>query len=294
MFNTNPITHHNTAPVAMEYTQDVEDDIDSLMHLLESPGTCTDIMRFAERDLLEKTVVLTNMDQSSGHHCNFRDGVVLGNHPGLLVPASLIGKPFVVTFCLHHEMSEQSKRTFLSQYEPPIFVKKGDRDTDVRMHYKILAGRHQQFVHTQDTSVHWKKRRWLLSRNFRDIAGVKRPKFVAVLSPVEDGAIVYDKSVRTPIFEVRSKEQTASVKIAAVRRTPETERANSELRAVQSDIIRMSDQLKFQTALKAEYDARIKFALAIVATSTEPGAVAISTALKQFVNNHKHNYFNHN
>ena len=233
------------------------------------PTPTPDISDYAQRDKLPTLSQLVHFNEHVKRgKCNYRDGVVLGNHPGISIPENFKQcQKVLLTFYLHHPMDARAHATFLSKYVPPVFVKKSDQDIDDRFRNKHPIGSHQTWIIPQHSTVHWKKRKWTLSRTMRTLAGCKHPKYVIVLTPTENGIIMYNKSVRTTAFEVCSKEQpkqsnfergvTEEIKR---RRTPETERAEMGLRALQTDILSLQDEIKTLKTKKEQYNERLQFA----------------------------------
>jgi len=116
------------------------------------------------------------------------------------------------------------------------------------------------------------------------MSGTKFPKFIIVLTPCIDGILRYEKSARTSSFEICSKDQPnvsnfeRGDAIITSRRTPETERANATLRAIQADILRLRDEIKNQEEIANEYDMRTSFGLAIA--QSDPTAQKIVKSIR--------------
>ena len=228
-----------------------------------------DIDEFKARSKLESRVPLLNFNTWARGHCNNRDGVVLGHHPGIAIPDEFsTSEGVLVSFYLHHDIDDVAKKTYLEKYTTPVFVNKHNQDIDSRMSFQHPNKTNEQWISPDVKQVHWKKRKWGLSAHMRDIAGVKFPEWVIVLTPRENGLLNYTKSVRSAPFAVRSKEQPrASTFVAGgtttKRRTPETYKAGQDLKAAQTDILRLNDSLKAKKERETEFKTRLKFALAI-------------------------------
>ena len=228
-----------------------------------------DIAAFETRCNLPVRVHLLNFNTWAKGHCNNRDGVVLGQHPGIVVPDELSdSEGILVSFHLNHNLTDAAMKTYLDKYQIPVFVDKHEQDISARMSFQHPIKANEQWISSNNKQIHWKKRKWGLSAHMRDIAGVKFPEWVIVLTPKKNGLLNYNKSVRSASFAVRSKKQPrASTFVAggtvAKRRTPETYHAEQQLKAEQADILRLNDQLKVKNNMACEFKTRLQFALAI-------------------------------
>ena len=237
-------------------------------------GTC-DINNHGFRNKLPETVQLLNLNRNKRGWVNHRDGPILGKHPG--VTNSVGGDQTLISIYLNHDMDEKVTTKFRKQYKMPKLLDKHHISGDDRMRNKMPIGANQQWISSNVHTIHWKKRPWELSRNFRDMAGTKFPKFVIVLTPCVNGILKYEQSARTTSFEICSKDQPnvsnferGDAITTSRRRTPETERANAMLRAIQTDILRLRDEIKNQEDIANEYDMRTLFGLAIA--TSDPSA----------------------
>ena len=243
----------------------------------------SDINDYDFRNKLPETVQLLHWNRNSRGWVNHRDGPILGKHPGII--NSVHGDQTLISIFLNHDMNEKVTTKFCKQYKMPKLLNKEDVSGDDRMRNKMPIGAHQQWVSSNVHTVHWKKRPWELSRNFRDMSGTKFPKFIIVLTPCIDGILRYEKSARTSSFEICSKDQPnvsnferGDAIITSRRRTPETERANATLRAIQADILRLRDEIKNQEEIANEYDMRTSFGLAIA--QSDPTAQKIVKSIR--------------
>ena len=229
-----------------------------------------DIDDFATRQSLPATAILLNFQTWANGYCNNRDGVVLGKHPG--VTNRFSGQENIdsvlLSFYLHHDITAAATKTYLEKYETPIFEQKINQERHARMCFDHPVKTNEQWISADLQQVHWKKRKWGLSAHMRDIAGVKHPQWVIVLTPKINGLLDYSKSIRTAPFAVRSKKQPSASTFAAggttsKRRTPETFQAEQTLKAEQADILALNDSIKTKKRLRAEFKSRLEFALKI-------------------------------
>jgi len=235
-----------------------------------SDSTPVDIDDFATRAKLPAGAILLNFQTWARGYCNNRDGVVLGQHPGTTNPfAKTKGvEAVLVSFYLHHDITGTAMKTYLGKYKPPVFEQKINLERHARMNFQHPVKSNEQWISPDLNEIHWKKRKWGLSAHMRDIAGVKFPQWVIVLTPKIKGLLDYAQSVRTAPFAVRSKKQPAASAFAAGsttsrRRTPETYHAEQTLKAEQSDILQLNDNIKTKMDVSNEFKTRFEFALAI-------------------------------
>lgn len=240
------------------------------------------------RRKLPETAQLINWNRNSRGWCNHRDGPILGKHPGITVPFNNCEKVLLSIF-LNHATDEKVTAKFCKQYKMPRLLSKDDIDIDDRTRNKMPIGAHQQWVSPHVHTLHWKKRPWELSRNFKDMAGTKFPTFIIVLTPCVNGLLMYEQSVRTCAFEIGSKDQPnisnferGNRLTTTKRRTPETEQAHEKLRAIQADILRLRDEIKVQEGINDEYQTRISFGLAIV--QSDAAATQLATKIENHLN----------
>jgi len=242
-----------------------------------------DINNYNFRNKLPETVQLLNWNHNNRGWVNHRDGPILGKHPG--ITNCVRGDQTLISIYLNHDMDEKMNMKFCKQYKMPQLLNKQHVSADDTMRNKMPIGAHQQWISSNIHTVQWKKRPWELSRNFRDMAGTKFPKFVIVLTPCINGILRYEKSARTSPFEICSKDQPnvsnferGDAITTSRRRTPETERANATLRTIQADILRLRDEIKNQEEITNEYDMRTSFGVAIA--QSDPSAQKIVTSIK--------------
>ena len=243
------------------------------------------------RSKLKALVHLLNFNTWAHGHCNNRDGPVLGRHPGVTIPDELSGSEgILVSFYLNHDMNDTAKKTYLEKFKTPIFVDKHNQDMNARMSFQHPIKANELWLSPHLKQIHWKKRRWGLSAHMRDIAGVKFPEWVIVLTPKENGLLNYAKSVRSTPYSVRSKKQPNASAFAAggttaKRRTPETFRAGQTLKAEQADILHLNDRLKAKNNMAAEFQTRLEFALAI--TRSDPALQPLCAGIIKHMRKHK-------
>lgn len=238
----------------------------------------------AFRRKLPETVQLVNWNRNNRGWCNHRDGPILGKHPGIIVPFNKCDSILLSIF-LNHATDDKVTAKFCKQYKMPKLLSKDDVDIDDRMRNKMPIGAHQQWISPHNHTLHWNKRPWELSRNFKDMAGTKFPTFIIVLTPCVKGRLMSEQSVRTCAFEIGSKEQPnkskferGNVLTTTKRRTPETEKAHESLRIVQADLLRLRDEIKIQEEINVEYQTRISFGLAIV--QSDPTTRGLATKIE--------------
>lgn len=272
-----------------ESSEDSEGDIDSLMYLLDDKP---DIWDFEIRKNLPVGAALVNFNKCTSGHCNYRDGVVLNNHPGIVVPSHFNHcDKILISFFLNHPLTVRDNKSYLEKYKTPNFVNKQNKDIDARERFQHPILANEQWSSSQNKQIHWKKRGWGLSRDMRDIAGVKHPEYVIVVTPRENGILNYSKSVRTASFRILSKEQpkasafTSGSIPCAKRRTPETYHAEQILKAEQTDILRLNDANELLKTHMGEYKTRLDFALAII--KSDPSAQHLENTILQHINSHK-------
>ena len=250
-----------------------------------------DIDNFKTRSQLKVLAHLLNFNTWAQGHCNNRDGPVLGRHPGITIPDELSGSEgILVSFYLNHDMNDVAKKTYMDKYETPIFVDKHNQDINARMSFQHPIKANEQWLSPHLTQIHWKKRNWGLSAHMRDIAGVKFPEWLIVLTPKENGLLNYAKSIRSAPYSVRSKKQPNASTFAAggttaKRRTPETFHAGQALKAEQADILHLNDRLKATNNMASEFQTRLEFALAI--TQADPGLQHLCTDIIKHLRFHK-------
>lgn len=232
-----------------------------------------DIDDFASRAKLPASAILLNFQTWARGYCNNRDGVVLGQHPGVTNPfiKTKNVEAVLVSFYLHHDITPAATKTYMDKYKTPVFEQRINIERNTRMSFTHPIKSNEQWISSDLNEIHWKKRKWGLSAHMRDIAGVKFPQWVIVLTPKINGLLDYSKSARTAPFAVRSKKQPAASAFASggttsKRRTPETHHAEQTLKAEQTDILRLNDNIKAKKKLSDEFKSRFEFALAIAAS----------------------------
>jgi hypothetical protein len=233
-------------------------------------GSSNDIDDFPTRAKLPASVILLNFQTWTRGYCLERDGVVLGQYPGVTNPFAKAKEveAVLVSFYLHHDITTMAMKTYLDKYKTPVFEQSINLERHARMMFKHPVKSNEQWISPGLNEIHWKKRKWGLSAHMRDIASVKFPQWVIVLTPKINGLLNYGQSVRTAPFAVRSKKQPAASAFVAggttsKRRTPETYRAEQTLKAEQSDILRLNDSIKSKRELSDEFKSRFEFALTI-------------------------------
>jgi len=265
---------------------------------MHSSDSEVDVSDFETRDALPVRANLLNFEQGPRGFCNKRDGTVLGRHPGCTIPDGLGGaEALLVSFFLHHDIGEEAMKMYLGRnaqgkdsFSPPTLIDARARqmDADSRVAFPIKSN--EQWIGSQSKQVHWKKKNWVLSRHMRKIAEVKFPQWVIVVTPRENGILNYSKSVRSPPFEVRSKDQPrvsafASGRNIKKRRTPETFRAEQVLKSVQTDILALTDTIRNKEGRHDECKTRLDFALAL--SNADPRCAHIVRDIKQYMRFHK-------
>lgn len=229
-----------------------------------------DIDDFGTRAKLPTGAILLNFQTWNRGYCNNRDGVVLGQNPGVTNPFAKTKdvEAVLASFYLQHDITGAATKTYLEKYKTPVFVSKVDQERHSRMSFQHPIKSNEQWISSHLNEIYWEKRKWGLSAHMRAIAGVKFPQWVIVLTPKINGLVDYSKSVRTAPFAIRSKQQPAASSFAAggtvlKRRTPETFQAERMLKAEQADILILNDNIKTKKDLANDFKSRFDFALAI-------------------------------
>ena len=277
-----------------------ESNCDTTPVKMSSADDGNDIRDYKTRCSLPVNAKLLNFNKCPRGHCNKRDAAVLGKYPGCTIPEQVrTGEHVLVSFFLHHDLDSNAMKTYLGKnskgednFKPPDFLEKAHDNIDVRtrVHHPILSN--EQWISSDLTQIHWKKKPWKLSGNMKSIAGVKYPQWVIVMTPKVNGILQYDKSVRSEPFEVRSKDQPKQTAFAegrqvARRRTPETYRAEQILKAEQADILKLTDDINSKTKQHEEYVMRLQFALAIV--NSDPQCAFLASDIHKCIDFHQKN-----
>lgn len=266
---------------------------------MATSSAAVDIDDFKTREALPVEVELLDFDKGPRGHCQKRDAPVLGRRPGATIPDSLCtAEQVLVSFYMHHELTDAAMAMYLGKdastgedrFKPPVYFEEMDQQMDRRIRVEFPIRSNQQWLGPGHTKVLWHKKRWTLSRYMKKIAGVKFPHWVIVLTPKENGILQYAKSVRSPPFEVRSKDQPkdsafANGRTVAKRRTPETFRAEQELKSEQADILKMTDSIRTKTQQHQECKTRLDFALAIA--QSDPNCAHLIQEIEQYMKFHK-------
>jgi hypothetical protein len=250
----------------------------------EKVSTTIGIDSFGARVDLPTTLQLRDLKLNENGHCNFRDGTVLGKPPGLLIPEELrLFDILLLSIYLHFDtdaLDTVTERACL--VNAPVFCLENMKTTHGDLQHTYATAANQLWLRTStlgaDFVVQFKKRQWDLSRKFRKVAGTQWPTFTIVATPLVNGTLLPDKSIRTPAFEVRSKEQTnkttaarglAGAAVTKRRRTPETEQATQELQKHQSDIVQLCHEKGKDVKYKQDYESRLRFMIAIAETDPQ-------------------------
>lgn len=268
----------------VEYDSGSESECDDmLLGLLENVScqTTTPIDSHKFRNELSDKLQLRDFQLNSNGHCNFRDGTVLGKPPGIIIPSDLIHFDTILLSIYLNIEYDTNDRVMRSscQVSAPVFCLDSYKAIHSEINHHKSVGKHQLWIKPnnlpRDMTVHFKKRCWDLSRDFRKVSKRQWPSFTIVATPAIDGVLQYKKSIRTPNFEVRSKEQanktSASRGLSTLtkskkRRTPQTEAALLELQKIQSNIIQIRRQIEEKTQLNKEYETRCAFMISISST----------------------------
>lgn len=266
--------------------------------LMDALSDSTDIGDFKIREALPVEVELVNFDKGPRGHCQKRDASVLGRCPGITIPESLCAADnILVSFYLHHDITKSSMGMYLGKdargqdrFKPPVFLKDMDQQLDRRVRVEIPVQSNQQWIGPGHKQVHWHKKKWTLSGHMRKISETKFPHWVIVLTPMANGLLQHAKSVRSPPYEVRSKDQPkdsafANGRTVAKRRTPETFRAEQTLKSEQADILKLTDSIRTKSQQHDECKTRLDFALAIV--KSDPGCAHLILEIEKYMRFHK-------
>jgi len=245
-----------------------EETIMGLMSLLDDVEPSIDLP--SRRSDFPDSVKLRHFSVNENGPANFRDATVLGEHTTILLPPSE-GVRCKIGIYLNHEVSLTSYTTVSA----PVFVSDNLKATHRELSDEYPIGKHELWVRPSELEngiVRFKKRDWDLSRGFRKVTAARWPRFIIT-------ATVYqvDESFRTFVsadFEVRSKEQSNKARAARGlsepvrrRRTPETEARATKLRAIQSDIIAMREEIELEKSKSSEYETRFRFMKAMTANN---------------------------
>lgn len=255
-------------------------------------GSLNDIDDFVTRTKLPTGAILLNFQTWDRGYCNNRDGVVLGQNPGVTNPfAKTTGVEAVLaSFYLQHDITDAATKTYLEKYKTPVFVNNVDQERHSRMSFQHPVKSNELWISSRLNEIYWEKRKWGLSAHMRAIACVKFPQWVIVLTPKINGLVDYSKSVRTAPFAIRSKQQPSAKSFAAggtisKRRTPETFQAGQRLKAEQADILRLNDNIKTKKDLAGKFKSRLDFALAIA--GSDPRTQHLCADIEKHMRFHK-------
>ena len=274
----------NVVSNVAEYDSDSDSECnDMLFGLLETVNisTTTPLDSFKFREELSEKLQLRDFQLNGNGHCNFRDGTVLGKPPGIVIPPELIHFDTIlisIYLAIDYDNNDAAIRTSCG-VSAPVFCLDSYKAIHSELQHRKTVGTNQLWIKSShlphDLTVQFKKRCWNLSRDFRKVSKQQWPSFTIVATPAVDGVLQYKKSIRTPTFEVRSKEQknktNASRGLSTLtnskkRRTPQTEAALLELQKMQTNIIQIRREIEKTIQLNNEYKTRCAFMISISST----------------------------
>jgi len=242
------------------------DVIMGLMSLLDDPiSPPGDISTLSYRKSLDTTIGLKFFGLNENGWVNWRDSTVLGEHTTIELPENDLKNADIVrlSLFLDHDVPFAAHTTV----QVPKFLSKVLRATSSELATQHPVGNHQCWLRPSDLQlghVVFQKRRWSLSRVFSKAAGVDWPNFIIVAEFFKNGTLL--KTILSPNFEVRSKEQSSKNRASRGfsepvrrRRTPETEARASKFRAIQAKIIATRDAIARETAKTSETTLRLNF-----------------------------------
>lgn len=251
-----------------------DDDVESLMHLLDDVGSDSGVGSYDGRSNLPVEIELVNFGLNENGPVNYRDATVLGNHTRIKIPHSYLNAERIkLSIFLDHDVPlSDETRVQRPTINDKILKSRDDmlrRDHSLEKHEiwidpSALVGQGK----VPDRVVEFKKSKWSLSRGFSDVAGARWPKFILLATAYRSGAAA--ESCVSRKFEVRSKEQSNKSRAArglpeAVRRrrTPETEARAAKLRHIQGQIMAIRDEIERENQLRVEYQTTVNFVRAI-------------------------------
>ena len=230
-----------------------EADVDSLMHLLDDVGSSPDLSSPASRSDLPKTILLKNFGLNENGPVNYRDATVLGKHTRIQLPQNILNASRIkLSIFLNHPVALSE----CTRVQHPMFNDKTLKSRDFEIGREYPLEKHQSWIDPSilldrddlsDGEIEFKKSKWALSRGFRNVSGVRWPKFVLVATAYRSGNPC--ESVMSQAFEVRSKEQSNKSRASRglseciERRTPETEARAEKLRKIQGQIMAVMTRL---------------------------------------------------
>jgi len=290
------LNHHSNVSNDIECDSDSDTECsDLLMGLFDNvkSHTMTPIDSFDFRNELSVTLQLRDFKLNAHGHCNFRDGTVLGKPPGIVVPSELSHFETIL-LSIYLEMDYDNHDMVMRNscgVSAPVFCLDSYKASHSEVHHRNPCGTHQLWIKgsslPDDMTVLFKKKNWNLSRAFRKVSKQQWPAFTIVATPAVDGVLQYSKSIRTPKFEVRSKEQANktsasrglhSLTKSKKRRTPQTASALLELQKLQTNIIQIRREIEKTTQLNREYEMRCAFMVEM--SGTESRFAQINQSLK--------------
>jgi hypothetical protein len=265
-------------------TSDDEEIVDALVETLLGD---TDVRKYSNRTMFDKTMVLVNFNVCEDGPVNYRDGNVLGDHTAVVLP-SLCQNATRVKISVH--LNYEFEPNAATMVNAPTLVCKHLRATSQQLAGKWPLEPNELWLVPAELGpslkVDFKKRHWDLSMKFRKASGCHWPNFVLLAEAyMPNGSIV---RVISDEFEVRSKEQSNKSRAARGmatapkrRRTPETEARAAKLRARRADIIEKREQIAKTTSQRAENTTKFQFMQAILKTCSDPAAAALLKRCQQ-------------
>ena len=229
-----------------------------------------DITKKEDRDGLEQSLGLSHFNRSETNICNFRDGTVLGEHTSVVLPDSMKSSDRVrLSIFLNAEVEFKPSTTV----NAPQFVDKHLKTTNDQIGHRWPLAKNQLWVmpsQISEMTIPFKKRPWALSAWYRKVCNTIWPTFVLVAESYKNDKIV--DMVISSEFEIRSKEQSNKSKVARGmtvsapqrRRTPGTAQRAKKLDRVQSDIIRLRENIQVNESLCNENEMKLNFILSIL------------------------------
>jgi len=280
---TTPISAPLHAKSVSDHAESEDGLIDTLMHLLDD-DTVDNMEHFEARDRLPEKLGFCHFKLGENGHCNFRDGTVLGKPPGITLPAEC--RPYeniLLSIYLHAEYDPSDELLLKScRVTAPVFCNENMKTVHGELQHVQKTEPHQLWVKPNtlgtEMTLLFKKRDWDLSRMYRKVSKSQWPQFVIVATPMVNGTLMPNKAVRTPTFEIRSKEQAnksaaarglASSVPTKRRRTPLTDAAASKLHQIQAGIVQLRTQILNAKQSSQDYETRVRFMMAIAETDPQ-------------------------
>lgn len=225
------------------------------------------------------SIQLKHFQQGRDAKIVYRDGALLGNHPGIVLPSSFAKAP-VVRLAIHLNHKEANGDAGL--VNAPTFANRHLNDVSKLMSVKEPLAQNELWVRPSDIgssmTISFKKKLWPLSKLNSHLCGVKWPKYVLSATAMINGKKVCEISEE---FEVRSKEQGHKTRAArglsakvSKRRTPETEIREKTLRSIHANIVTLRDEKQSVQLENTEFKTRFEFICAVARSSADDPVAA--------------------